>query len=101
MNEERKCEYEPEEENGYAINVMKRRQTVQEEPKETPAAPVRSKNYEADATIHMPKAALAYLMGGNLEQLNAIAEIEGDTEIFSKLREHMVSVEFFFDIVEP
>ena len=45
---------EPEAENGYAINVMKRRQTVPEEPQETPttpAAPARSKTYEADAAI--------------------------------------------------
>ena len=56
---------------------------------------------EADATVQMPKAALAYLMFGNMEQLNEVAEIEGDAEIFSKLREHMVSFEFFFDIVEP
>lgn len=45
---------EPEPENGYAINVMKRRQTVQEEPNEPKDAPVahtRSKTYEADAAI--------------------------------------------------
>jgi len=42
---------EPEPDNGYAINVMKRRQTVPEEQKETPAVPTRSKGYEAEAAI--------------------------------------------------
>ena len=56
---------------------------------------------DADATLTMPSSALFAILSKNEEAQQASIQIEGDQEILQKLTEHMVSYEYFFNIVEP
>lgn len=56
---------------------------------------------DADATLTMPKKAIALILTRDMEQMKQAIQIEGDQEVLNKLTEHMVKYEFFFNIVEP
>ncbi len=56
---------------------------------------------KADATLTMPSAALFAILSKNEEAQKQSIKIEGDKEILKKLTEHMVTYEYFFNIVEP
>ena len=59
------------------------------------------KDEEADATLTLPRTAMFSILTRNEEQQRQGIKIEGDQEILKKLNEHMVTYEFFFNIVEP
>ncbi len=56
---------------------------------------------KADAILTMPSAALFAILSKNEEAQKQSIKIEGDKEILKKLTEHMVTYEYFFNIVEP
>ncbi len=56
---------------------------------------------EADATLTMPASALFAILSKNEEAQRKSIQINGDQDILKKLTEHMVSYEYFFNIVEP
>lgn len=59
------------------------------------------KDEEADASLTLPRTAMFSILTKNEEQQKQGIQIEGDQEILKKLNEHMVTYEFFFNIVEP
>lgn len=58
-----------------------------------------SKN--ADATLTMPKAGMAAILGKDEAAQKKAIKITGDQDVIKKLTEHMVEFEYFFNIVEP
>lgn len=56
---------------------------------------------DADATLTLPRAAMFTILARDEGQQKQAIKIEGDQDIIRKLTEHMVSYEFFFNIVEP
>lgn len=56
---------------------------------------------DADATLTLPRAAMFTILARDEGQQKQAIKIEGDQDIIWKLTEHMVSYEFFFNIVEP
>jgi alkyl sulfatase BDS1-like metallo-beta-lactamase superfamily hydrolase len=56
---------------------------------------------DADATLTLPRAAIFSILAKDSEGQKENILIEGDSDIIEKLTEHMVSYEFFFNIVEP
>lgn len=56
---------------------------------------------DADATLTLPRAAMFTILAKDEGQQKQAIKIEGDQDIIRKLTEHMVSYEFFFNIVEP
>ncbi len=55
----------------------------------------------ADATLTMPSSALFAILSKNEQAQSQSIQIEGDQDVLKKLTEHMVSYEYFFNIVEP
>ncbi|MDE8735490.1 alkyl sulfatase C-terminal domain-containing protein, partial [Eubacteriales bacterium DFI.9.88] len=58
-----------------------------------------SKN--ADATLTMPKAGMAAILGKDEAAQKKAIKITGDQDVIKQLTEHMVEFEYFFNIVEP
>ncbi len=56
---------------------------------------------EVDATLTMPTSALFAILSKNEEAQQQSIQINGDQDVLKKLTEHMVSYEYFFNIVEP
>ena len=56
---------------------------------------------DADATLTMPRLGMFSILGGDKEQQKKAIHIEGDQDVITKLTEHMVEFEFFFNIIEP
>ncbi len=56
---------------------------------------------EADATLTLPKNGMFGIINQDRELAEKAISIEGDKEIIKKLTEHMVTFDFFFNIVEP
>jgi len=52
---------------------------------------------DVDATVTLAKGDILKVMSGDMEGI----DISGDTGAINKLTEHMVSFDFFFNIVEP
>ena len=59
------------------------------------------KDEEADASLTLPRTAMFSILTKNEEQQKQGIQVEGDQDILKKLNEHMVTYEFFFNIVEP
>ena len=56
---------------------------------------------DADATLTLPRAAMFAILAKDAEQQKQNITIEGDQDVIGKLTEHMVTYDFFFNIVEP
>ncbi|WP_082989514.1 alkyl/aryl-sulfatase [Christensenella intestinihominis] len=56
---------------------------------------------DADATLTLPRAAMFAILAKDAEQQKQNITIEGDRDVIGKLTEHMVTYDFFFNIVEP
>lgn len=56
---------------------------------------------KADATLTMPKAGMAAILTKDEEAQKKAIKITGDQDVLKKLTEHMVSFDYFFNIVEP
>nr|WP_255466664.1 alkyl sulfatase dimerization domain-containing protein [Eggerthella hominis] len=55
---------------------------------------------DADATLTMPRLGMFAILNRDEEAQRAIV-VEGDPGVIAKLTEHLVSYDFFFNIVEP
>lgn len=56
---------------------------------------------DADATLTLPRSAMFSILAKDETKQKQNITVEGDGDILQKLTEHMVSYEFFFNIVEP
>ena len=56
---------------------------------------------DADATLTLPRVAMFAILNKDEDQQKNAIKIEGDQDILKKLTEHMVTFEYFFNIVEP
>ena len=56
---------------------------------------------DADATLTLPRVAMFAILARDEEQQKQNITIEGDQDVIGKLTEHMVTYDFFFNIVEP
>ena len=55
----------------------------------------------ADATLTLPRVAMFTILNKDEAKQQETIKIEGDQDILKKLTEHMVTFEYFFNIVEP
>lgn len=56
---------------------------------------------DADATLTLPRVAMFTILNKDEAKQQETIRIEGDQDILKKLTEHMVTFEYFFNIVEP
>lgn len=56
---------------------------------------------DADATLTLPRVAMFTILNKDEAKQQETIKIEGDQDILKKLTEHMVTFEYFFNIVEP
>lgn len=56
---------------------------------------------DADATLTLPRVAMFAILNKDEDQQKNAIKIEGDQDILKKLTEHMVTFEYFFNIVKP
>ena len=56
---------------------------------------------EADATLVLPRLGMFAILKNDQEAQAASIRIDGDQDVVEKLTEHLVSYEFFFNVVEP
>ncbi|WP_080801504.1 alkyl/aryl-sulfatase [Arabiibacter massiliensis] len=56
---------------------------------------------DADATLTLPRIGMFAILSRDEEAQAKSIQVEGDPDILKKLTEHLVTYEFFFNIVEP
>ena len=56
---------------------------------------------DADAALTLPRVAMFTILNKDEAKQQETIRIEGDQDILKKLTEHMVTFEYFFNIVEP
>lgn len=56
---------------------------------------------DADATLTLPRVGMFTILNKDEAKQQETIRIEGDQDILKKLTEHMVTFEYFFNIVEP
>ena len=56
---------------------------------------------EADATLTLPRLGMFAILKNDQEAQAASIRIDGDQDVVEKLTEHLVSYDFFFNVVEP
>ena len=56
---------------------------------------------DADATLTLPRVAMFTILNKDEAKQQETIRIKGDQDILKKLTEHMVTFEYFFNIVEP
>lgn len=56
---------------------------------------------DADATLTLPRMGLFAILTKNEDAIAQSVQVEGDADVVKKLTEHLVTYEFFFNIMEP
>ena len=56
---------------------------------------------DADATLTLPRLGMFAILNRDEDQQKQVIAIEGDQNVIKKLTEHMVTYDFFFNIMEP
>ncbi len=56
---------------------------------------------DADATLTLPRVAMFAILTADEDAQAESISVEGDSDVLSKLTEHLVTFDFFFSIIEP
>ena len=56
---------------------------------------------DADATLTLPRLGMFAILNRDEDAQAKSIQVEGDPDVLKKLTEHLVTYDFFFNIVEP